>query len=222
MSMLVLSCAFSTSCSRIGSACWLMKIERLVWFGESGTFTAVIRRVTFLPTVIFLTTSVSWSSPQRSTCAIEPLTVFVTVLATVAGAVAYMAFSFWWSEGEAFDVDPAARHADAAHVALDRARHRRRAAEEDVACGDVGDELAQVVRREDAVSAGRGVVADDGVHLGAELVQLVGEDEVGLVEDAVDDRDLAVQLLDERTNRRDADPARDQHDLVATAHGVGE
>src|SRR2546430_14309668 len=162
MSMLVLSCAFSASCSRIGSACWLMKIERLVWFGKSGTFPAVIRRVTFLPTVVFLTTSVSWSSPQRSTCAIEPLTVFVTVLATVAGAVAYMAFSFWWSEGEAFDVDPAARHADAAHGALGRARHRRRAAEEDVAVCGVGGGLPPGVRREGAGFPRRGGVRGDG------------------------------------------------------------
>src|SRR5437588_7061168 len=125
-----------------------------------------MRRVTvfFLPTtvVVFFTTSVSWRSPQRSTCAVAPGTVFVTVV--LAGTVACM--SLLCSEGEAFDVDVAARNAGAADVALDRARHRRRAAEKDLALGDVGHELAEMVRREQPVAAGRGVVAGDVMKLG--------------------------------------------------------
>src|SRR2546421_2461905 len=68
----------------MGSACWLMNTDRSVWFGYTGTLTAVILRTTvfFLPTVVvvFLTTIVTCSSPQRSTWAAVPVNDFVATL----------------------------------------------------------------------------------------------------------------------------------------------
>src|SRR5205814_2245092 len=75
-------CALSASERSVGSAFWLMKIERSVWFGYTGTPIDVMRRVTFLRvpvvTVVFRTTIVTCSVPQRSTCTVEPLNLFVT------------------------------------------------------------------------------------------------------------------------------------------------
>ena len=62
------------------------------------------------------------------------------------------------------------------------------------------------------------MVADDDVQgeaaLGSKPLELVPEDDVALGEHAVDDHELAADLLDERANRSDPDPAGDQHDLL--------
>src|SRR5256885_3426302 len=152
------NCAESVSWTSIGSACWLMKTERSVWFGYTGTFTPVILRVTFflLPTVVvvFLTMSVTWSSPQRSTDAVEPWTVFVVVTIFFFGVVALMAtapataaimVSFPLLECEAFGVNVAARDAGGAQPREHRVRHAWRSADVDVAFREIGDELVQVL-----------------------------------------------------------------------------
>ena len=75
------------------------------------------------------------------------------------------------------------------------------------------------VRRREQIAALRGrVVADDVVHLRAarlgDPVELVREDEVVGGDDAVQGDQVAVHLLEQRANRRDADPACDQQRLV--------
>ena len=104
--------------------------------------------------------------------------------------------------------------------------HAGRPADEDVPLGEVGDELAQALRREQPRALGRRVVADEEVDgdaaLGGELLDLVAEDEVLVGEGAVEDDDVAARLLHERAHGRDADAAGDERDLVAAAARVGE
>ena len=92
------------------------------------------------------------------------------------------AYGSFGLEGETFDVEVRTRHAGTANALLDRVRHRGRAAEKDLALGDVGHELAEMLRREQMVAAGRGVVADDvrqrDAALARERVELVAEDDV--------------------------------------------
>jgi len=63
--------------------------------------------------------------------------------------------------------------------------HRGRAAEVDLALGQVGDELPEVLRREEQVPVRRGVVADDVVHGDApptlQLFELLREHNVAFV-----------------------------------------
>src|SRR5205085_11994078 len=93
-----LDCACSVSWIRIGSACWLMKTERSVWFGYSGTVTEVILRLTVfrlvarLVVVVFLTTTVTSSGPQRSASAAVPVNDLRAVTTLVFG-VAFPAVS---------------------------------------------------------------------------------------------------------------------------------
>src|SRR5471030_600879 len=76
-----------------------MKIERLVWSGDTGTSTLVILRATVLclpmVVVVFLTTIVTWTLPQRPALPSLPemvlvttMTFFFTVGATVVAAPA--------------------------------------------------------------------------------------------------------------------------------------
>src|SRR5437763_3294270 len=245
--MLPRNCAVSASCTSIGSACELMNTERSVWFGYVGTLTAVIFRLTvfFEPTVVvvFFTTRVSWSLPQRSTCSVGPVTVFEVVttfgfdaaeaVGTAMAAVARTAPSCrrrvrspFDSERKALGVDETARHAGGAHVPDCEIRHRRRAADEDVAFGDVGNELFEMGGREEPRAVGRRVVADDVVEVEAaprgERFELVAEDNVRLVHDAVEDDRVRVELLGERAHRCDPDAARDQERLHAAACVAGE
>jgi len=80
-------------------------------------------------------------------------------------------------------------HAGAPQRAHGRAGHRGRSAEEDVARGDVGYELAQVLRREQVAVARVAVVADRVVHAHAaelgEAFQLVAEDQLARVDCAI-------------------------------------
>src|SRR5438105_761553 len=85
------------------------------------------------------------------------------------------------SEGKALDMEIPPRDTGPANALLDRARHRGRAADVDVALGDIGGETSQVFRREQTFSARGGVVADDVVQRDPatvrELLELVGEDD---------------------------------------------
>src|SRR5690348_10143256 len=68
-----------------------MKIERSVWFGETGTETAVIFFLTVFffvvrfVVVVFLTMIVTWTSPHRSAVAASPVNDFLTVTTFVFG-----------------------------------------------------------------------------------------------------------------------------------------
>ena len=124
--------------------------------------------------VVFFTTSVTWTVPQRSAWACEPETVFFTrddlllrrrlgrrravaaatalptgrtsATALTAAVMCLVACECPFSECEAFGMDVATADAGAPDVSRDDVGHRRRAADVDVALGDVGDELAQVRR----------------------------------------------------------------------------
>ena len=113
-----------------------------------------------------------------------------------------------------------------ADVPADRVDHRRRPAEVDVALGDVRDELPEMAGREQLAALGARVVADDVVHREPALVgdraELVGEDDVAVRDDPVEDDDVAGHRLGERAHRGDADPAGDQQHLVAAPGGLGE
>ena len=56
-------CACSASLRRIGIAFSLMYKDRPVWLGYTGVETAVILRVIFFPTVVFLTVMTTCSDP---------------------------------------------------------------------------------------------------------------------------------------------------------------
>ena len=113
-----------------------------------------------------------------------------------------------------------------ADAVLDRVRHCGRPAEIDLALGDVGDELAQVRRREQmAAFVGRVIAGDDLQPEAArrgERLELVAEDDVAFAQDAVDDDEVAVHVLEQGTDRGDADAAADQQRLRARARRVGE
>ena len=87
-----------------------------------------------------------------------------------------------WRRDDARAVEARARGLD----------HRGRAAHVDVAGGDVGHELEQVLRREQL--GGLAVVADDVVELdpapAGQLVELVAQDHVLGPQGAVDDGDV--------------------------------
>src|SRR5665647_1264059 len=76
---------------------------------------------------------------------------------------------------------------------------RGRAADVDVTVGDVGDELAEVIRGQVPPALLGRVIADDVVELGAgrgrQLVELGPEEDVLVGDDAVDDDDVAAHLL---------------------------
>ena len=100
-------------------------------------------------------------------------------------------------EGEAFDVDVTAGDSGGADVANGGVGHAGRPADVDVALGEIGDELAQVLGREQPRSLGRRVVADEEVDgdaaLGRELLDLAAEHEVVVGEGAVEDDDVAAR-----------------------------
>src|SRR5207237_6575997 len=83
-------------------------------------------------------------------------------------------------EREALHVQPPPWHAGRPQPFLGDARHRGWPAEVDLALGEVRDELTEVLGGEEQVPVGRGVVADDVVHLDTALaldsVELAGED----------------------------------------------
>src|SRR5262249_44676408 len=137
--------------------------------------------------VVFLTTIVTCRSPHRSATAASPvkllLAVTTFVFAVALTVVAAHAFAFGSAsasaarpaasavrmfvlllsgEGETFDVDVAARNARGQQVATDDVRHGRRPAEKDVAICDIGNELAQVLGRQQACPVAA-VVTDDVV-----------------------------------------------------------
>ena len=130
------------------------------------------------------------------------------------------------AQREALDVQVVARDARVAEIGDDVVDHRDRAADVDVALGDVGDELLQVGRREQVAARRARVVADDVVDLDPaprdDLLQLGPEDDVAVGDDAVKGDDVAVHLLEQRANRSDADPACDQERLVDGAAVLGE
>jgi hypothetical protein len=149
--------------------------------------------VFFVPlvVVVFWTLSVTVTVPHRSASAPAPATVFVTrltvfTLAVVVAArasaapssatsasiavqtnavIVFLMGSPGWSESESLNVDVFAWNIGLVQVALDRSRHGRRAAEEDLAVGDVGNERAQVLGREEVAAFVGRVVAGDDVQL---------------------------------------------------------
>jgi hypothetical protein len=66
------------------------------------------------------------------------------------------------------------------------------------------------------------VVAGDHMHLGCEAFELIEEDRLVLGDDAVHDNRVAGQLLEQRADRGDADPAGDQERLRPPGSGGGE
>jgi hypothetical protein len=129
-------------------------------------------------------------------------------------------------EGEPFDVDLAPGDVGAAERPLDGRGHAGRAADEDVSAPEVGDELAEVREGEQPLPAREGVVADDVVDDDASVVsetlELLGEDDVLLGNDPVDDDRVTTELLEESTDRRDPDSARDQKRPGAALDGCRE
>src|SRR5205807_8227015 len=89
-----------------------------------------------------------------------------------------------------------------------------------------GHELAQVAGGEQTASRARGMVTDDEQQphtaLVRQVLELVPEDDVALVDDPVDDDDVAAHVLHQRPDRRDADAAGDEQDLLPLARSLGE
>src|ERR1051325_8159227 len=189
--------------------------------------------VFFEPTtvVVFRTTSATCMQPPRAATACVPVTVFVETItfvvvaadaaaavgtardAALSAAVIALRISsllLRCSQGESFEVDLSSRDACGTNASDGRVGHRRRPADVDVALGEVGDELAQVTRREELLSAQPGVVAAHVVRGMAECVELAAEDEILLGERPVEDDDVVgARMLGERAHRRDPDPAGD-------------
>src|SRR5664279_5769744 len=101
-------------------------------------------------------------------------------------------------------MDVRATYACVANVPRDNVGEPGWAAHVDVACGDVGNELEQMVGREVMPPFVGCVVADDVMELRAgrarELVELRPEENVFVGDDAVDDDDVAAHLLQECTH----------------------
>src|SRR4051812_18531236 len=186
-------------------------------------------------------------NPQRSTTADRPVNAFVLtttlVLAVcavadahafalgnataVAPSIAAIALRigrspFVSGKRESFDMKMAAGHARREQVATDRIRHRRWPTQKDVALARVGNELAYVAGGQQKRSLAA-VVADDVVDGEAgprrELVELLLENELRIAHGAVEHDDIATHALYKRPDRRYADAARNQEDLVPPATG---
>src|SRR5437763_767427 len=116
-------------------------------------------------------------------------------------------------EGELLGVDEGGGDVGTLDVSLQGGGQRRRPAEVDLALGNVRNELAQMPRREQPASCACRVVADDEQEPHAAVVghalELDAEDDVGLVDDAVDDHDVTAHVFHQRPDRRDANAAAD-------------
>src|SRR5512133_3428947 len=129
-------------------------------------------------------------------------------------------------EGELLGMDQAGGNLGPAHVPFERVGHRGRAADVDLALGDVRHELAQVAGREEAAAGVSPVIADHEEKSHAAFarkpLELLAEDDVAVVDDAVDDDDVAAHVLHQRADRCDADAARNEQDLLPFARSLGE
>ena len=118
------------------------------------------------------------------------------------------------------------RHVGAPDVAVEDLRHRRRPADIDLSFRDIGDQLLEMLRREQASPVVGRVVADDedevDPSLPRQLFELVTEDHVFVPNDAIDHDHVSGHVLHERANRRDPDSARDQDDPVAASRRFRE
>jgi len=117
-------------------------------------------------------------------------------------------------------------YAGSLHTDIHHVGHGRWSTDVDIASGEIGDQVLQVLRREEVLPA-RGIVAADHVPDSHALppfqvLQLLSEDDLLRAVHAVEENDIAEHLFEQRADWRDTHAAGDKRDLLSLAHLLGK